>query len=81
MYCRLVSTYESASTRRFRHGRVDNIRANSCEALAWIKSMQPDSALSVILNKNLFILILLNFFSRIKKNMNYFEKLCSIRQT
>ncbi|XP_013386300.1 choline O-acetyltransferase isoform X1 [Lingula anatina] len=36
---RLVSTYESASTRRFREGRVDNIRANSVQALAWVKTM------------------------------------------
>ncbi|CAF0786065.1 unnamed protein product [Brachionus calyciflorus] len=43
LYNRLVSTYESASTRRFRHGRVDNIRANSCEALSWVQSMHPDS--------------------------------------
>lgn len=39
----LCSTYESASTRRFRRGRVDNIRANSCEALDWVKSMDPNS--------------------------------------
>lgn len=36
---RLVSTYESASLRQFRLGRVDNIRANSCEAYAWIQQM------------------------------------------
>nr|AWJ68269.1 putative choline acetyltransferase [Hirudo verbana] len=36
---RLVSTYESASIRRFRQGRVDNIRANSMEALEWCKAM------------------------------------------
>ncbi|KAL3876632.1 hypothetical protein ACJMK2_034449 [Sinanodonta woodiana] len=36
---RFVSTYESASTRRFRHGRVDNIRANSIPALDWVKAM------------------------------------------
>ncbi|KAL4240512.1 hypothetical protein ACF0H5_001303 [Mactra antiquata] len=35
----LVSTYESASTRRFRLGRVDNIRANSPAALEWVKAM------------------------------------------
>lgn len=35
----LTSTYESASVRRYRHGRVDNIRANSPAALAWIKAM------------------------------------------
>ncbi|XP_052069853.1 choline O-acetyltransferase-like [Mytilus californianus] len=36
---KLVSTYESASTRRFRLGRVDNIRANSPAALEWVKAM------------------------------------------
>lgn len=36
---RLVSTYESASLRQFRLGRVDNIRANTCEAYQWIQKM------------------------------------------
>ncbi|KAL5018091.1 hypothetical protein ScPMuIL_003813 [Solemya velum] len=36
---KLVSTYESASTRRFHLGRVDNIRANSPAALTWVRSM------------------------------------------
>lgn len=35
----IVSTYESASLRQFRLGRVDNIRANTCEAFEWIKEM------------------------------------------
>lgn len=35
----LVSTYESGSLRQFKFGRVDNIRANSVEALAWIQAM------------------------------------------
>lgn len=35
----LVSTYESASIRRFRHGRVDNIRAATPEALRWVQAM------------------------------------------
>lgn len=35
----LVSTYESASLRQFRLGRVDNIRANTCEAFEWIQAM------------------------------------------
>ena len=34
-----MSTYESASVRRFRLGRVDNIRANSPAALEWVKAM------------------------------------------
>lgn len=41
---KLVSTYESASTRRFRKGRVDNIRANTCETLEWVQAMaSPDA--------------------------------------
>uniref|UniRef100_A0A0R3S4A1 Choline O-acetyltransferase n=1 Tax=Elaeophora elaphi TaxID=1147741 RepID=A0A0R3S4A1_9BILA len=36
----LVSTYESASMRRFRYGRVDNIRAATPEALRWVQAMQ-----------------------------------------
>ncbi|XP_077115464.1 choline O-acetyltransferase [Ranitomeya variabilis] len=35
----LVPTYESASTRRFRMGRVDNIRSSTSEALAFVKAM------------------------------------------
>ncbi|EFO16367.2 hypothetical protein LOAG_12141 [Loa loa] len=35
----LVSTYESASIRRFRYGRVDNIRAATPEALRWVQVM------------------------------------------
>ncbi|XP_055875750.1 choline O-acetyltransferase-like isoform X3 [Biomphalaria glabrata] len=35
----LTSTYESASVRRYRQGRVDVIRANSPAALAWVKAM------------------------------------------
>lgn len=39
---KLTSTYESASVRRFRRGRVDCIRAASPEALAWVQAMaQP----------------------------------------
>ncbi|XP_075999660.1 choline O-acetyltransferase b [Genypterus blacodes] len=41
---RLVSTYESASTRRFQEGRVDNIRSATSEALAFVKSMTDERA-------------------------------------
>nr|XP_006630421.1 PREDICTED: choline O-acetyltransferase [Lepisosteus oculatus] len=34
-----VSTYESASIRRFREGRVDNIRSATAEALVFVKAM------------------------------------------
>lgn len=40
----LVSTYESASTRRFRFGRVDNIRAAHPESLAFVKIMSDKAA-------------------------------------
>ncbi|KAJ2947279.1 hypothetical protein O0L34_g16993 [Tuta absoluta] len=39
MYGYLVSTYESASLRRFRNGRVDNIRSAHKEARAWAAAM------------------------------------------
>ncbi|KAM9837491.1 choline O-acetyltransferase b [Aulostomus maculatus] len=39
---RLVSTYESASIRRFQGGRVDNIRSATAEALAFVRSMTDE---------------------------------------
>ncbi|KAG7262736.1 hypothetical protein CRUP_038255 [Coryphaenoides rupestris] len=36
---RLVSTYESASIRRFQSGRVDNIRSATAEALEFVRAM------------------------------------------
>lgn len=36
----MVATYESASTRRFKLGRVDCIRSTTMEALEWAQSMQ-----------------------------------------
>lgn len=39
MYGHLVSTYESASIRRFGYGRVDNIRSATPEALNWVRIM------------------------------------------
>uniref|UniRef100_F6UEZ5 Choline O-acetyltransferase n=2 Tax=Ciona intestinalis TaxID=7719 RepID=F6UEZ5_CIOIN len=45
LYKRLVSTYESASTRRFREGRVDNIRAATVQALELAKGLtEPDES-------------------------------------
>ncbi|XP_023310152.1 choline O-acetyltransferase [Anoplophora glabripennis] len=42
LYGKLTATYESASTRRFRLGRVDCIRSATPEALAWVTAMsQP----------------------------------------
>lgn len=35
----LVSTYESATVRKFQFGRVDNIRAATPEAFAWVSCM------------------------------------------
>ncbi|XP_051530249.1 choline O-acetyltransferase-like [Myxocyprinus asiaticus] len=40
---RTVSTYESASLRRFREGRVENIRSATPEALAFVKLMMDDA--------------------------------------
>ncbi|XP_061385424.1 choline O-acetyltransferase isoform X2 [Danaus plexippus] len=39
MYGYLVSTYESASLRRFHNGRVDNIRSAHSAALSWAAAM------------------------------------------
>ena len=39
LYGKLTSTYESASLRRFRGGRVDNIRSNTVEALLLARAM------------------------------------------
>ncbi|XP_018495801.1 choline O-acetyltransferase [Galendromus occidentalis] len=36
---KLVTTYESASLRRFRLGRADNIRAATKQALQWVEAM------------------------------------------
>lgn len=42
LYGKLTATYESASTRRFKLGRVDCIRSASPEALEWVMAMsQP----------------------------------------
>ncbi|XP_065575032.1 choline O-acetyltransferase-like [Artemia franciscana] len=46
IYGRLGATYESASTRRFRKGRVDCIRAATPEALEWVKAMTSEGALN-----------------------------------
>ncbi|KAK2720394.1 hypothetical protein QYM36_004317, partial [Artemia franciscana] len=46
IYGCLGATYESASTRRFRKGRVDCIRAATPEALEWVKAMTSEGALN-----------------------------------
>ena len=45
LYGHLTATYESASTRRFREGRVDCIRSATNEALAWCAVMIPSGLL------------------------------------
>ncbi|XP_071479547.1 choline O-acetyltransferase-like [Diadema antillarum] len=49
----LTSTYESASTRRFQQGRVDNIRAASPEAFEFVRAMQGDRTATVEEKKTL----------------------------
>ncbi|XP_039300623.1 LOW QUALITY PROTEIN: choline O-acetyltransferase, partial [Nilaparvata lugens] len=44
MYGRLTATYESASTRRFRLGRVDCIRSASAEAAEWTRAMNQQNS-------------------------------------
>ncbi|KAI4889075.1 hypothetical protein NFI96_016100 [Prochilodus magdalenae] len=41
---KVVSTYESAATRRFLQGRVDNIRSATPEALDFVKAMTDERA-------------------------------------
>jgi len=43
IYGHLVSTYESASLRRFRHGRVDNIRAATVHVLELAKTLYQEN--------------------------------------
>lgn len=45
----MVTTYESASTRRFLLGRVDCIRSASTEALEWAKAMCQDEGANITL--------------------------------
>ena len=53
LHGRLVATYESASTRRFRHGRVDCIRAASLDALRWVQTFtDPNSSVNQQQQKN-----------------------------
>lgn len=44
LHGRLVPTYESASIRRFREGRVDNIRSATAEALAFVRAVVDHKA-------------------------------------
>lgn len=44
LHRRLVPTYESASIRRFREGRVDNIRSATPEALRFVKAVADHEA-------------------------------------
>ncbi|XP_039441942.2 choline O-acetyltransferase [Culex pipiens pallens] len=52
LYGHLVSTYESASTRRFMLGRVDCIRSASSEALEWAKAMCQGEGANVTLESD-----------------------------
>ncbi len=52
LYARLVSTYESAGTRRFLLGRVDCIRSASTEALEWSKAMCQGEGANVSLESD-----------------------------
>lgn len=53
IYGHLVTTYESASTRRFLHGRVDCIRSASSEALEWAKAMCQGEGANVELESDI----------------------------
>nr|CAG4651741.1 EOG090X04D9 [Triops cancriformis] len=42
LHNQMCSTYESASTRRYRHGRVDCIRSSTLPALVWVQAMTSE---------------------------------------
>lgn len=69
LYCRChsrpVSTYESASIRRFKQGRVDNIRSATPEALTFVKAMTDGKLRTSVRYSNTvpFKLIMLEFSS------------------
>lgn len=52
MYGHLVTTYESASTRRFLLGRVDCIRSATTEALEWATAMCQGEGATLSLDKD-----------------------------
>lgn len=58
LYGKLTATYESASTRRFRLGRVDCIRSATPEALAWVTAMSQPKEDDEMGNKKVRIQIL-----------------------
>lgn len=49
-----MPTYESASIRRFQHGRVDNIRSSTAEALEFVKAMTDKKSNRMVGNKALY---------------------------
>lgn len=57
LYGKLTATYESASTRRFRLGRVDCIRSATPEAQAWVTAMSQPKEDDDMGNKKVLILI------------------------
>ncbi|VVC41984.1 Hypothetical protein CINCED_3A025026 [Cinara cedri] len=74
LHGKLVATYESASTRRFRLGRVDCIRAATTEALEWAKAMNQSAVTetSILGTKKIFYTVTDNeklqlFESAVKK--------------
>lgn len=52
LYGFIVSTYESAGTRRFASGRVDCIRSATGEALEWAKAMCQGAGANVPLESD-----------------------------
>lgn len=54
---KLVSTYESASLRRFRLGRADNIRAATREAYDWVRATCDDSNQHLTVCRNIVLLL------------------------
>ncbi|EFX85954.1 hypothetical protein DAPPUDRAFT_45346, partial [Daphnia pulex] len=70
LHGKLVATYESAATRRFQLGRVDNIRSASSASLAWVKAMDDANTPVSLSLKFKFIF---EFGAR-TKHLNYTKK-------
>lgn len=75
LYGKLTATYESASTRRFRLGRVDCIRSASPEALEWVKAVSQPKDDDESGNKKVISRFFIFYLECIwKKNVQFFFK-------
>lgn len=66
-----MATYESASTRRFLQGRVDNIRANSQEALEWVKAMCEERENHTVGHCDIYATNIIDIYAKKSDQLNY----------